>query len=48
MGDIAEMMIEGVLCNGCGVYLDGEETGYPRWCDDKDCQLIKKQVEENE
>ena len=32
MGDIADMMLEGVLCEGCGVYLDGESPGYPRYC----------------
>jgi hypothetical protein len=36
MGDIAEMMIEGYLCECCGVVIDGEEPGYPRQC--SDCQ----------
>lgn len=31
MGDIAEMMLAGVLCEICGVYL-GKETGHPRQC----------------
>lgn len=41
MGDIADMMIEGVLCESCGSYM-GKETGYPdeegfpRSCCDKD------------
>ncbi|MBV8273558.1 MAG: hypothetical protein JO067_14925 [Cupriavidus sp.] len=34
MGEIAEMMLDGTLCEGCGVYLDGEGDGYPRRCDD--------------
>ena len=36
MGDIAEMTLNGILCERCGTYIDGEETGYPRKCDD--CQ----------
>jgi len=32
MGDIADSMIEGLLCQYCGVFLDGEEPGYPRSC----------------
>jgi len=36
MGDIAEMMLDGTLCEGCGVHLegdyDGEPWGFPRLC----------------
>ena len=32
MGEIADMMLDGTLCEGCGVYLEGEPTGYPRYC----------------
>lgn len=32
MGDIADMMLDGTLCEGCGVYLEGEARGYPRYC----------------
>ena len=31
MGEIAEMMIDGTLCEGCGVYL-GDGQGFPRYC----------------
>jgi len=31
MGDIADMMLDGTLCEGCGVYL-GEAVDYPRRC----------------
>lgn len=31
MGEIADMMLDGTLCEGCGVYL-GDECGYPRYC----------------
>ncbi|WP_197021177.1 hypothetical protein [Sporolactobacillus terrae] len=34
MGEYAEMMLEGVLCEQCGCLIDGEETGYPRLCED--------------
>lgn len=38
MGDISEMILEGSLCEQCGVYI-GEEIGYPRLC--KDCKKEK-------
>lgn len=31
MSDIVDQMIDGTLCNGCGVYLGGAQ-GYPKWC----------------
>lgn len=31
MGEIADAMINGEFCMGCGEYL-GEETGYPGYC----------------
>jgi hypothetical protein len=34
MGDYADMMLEGVTCEGCGVYM-GDGDGYPERC--KDC-----------
>jgi hypothetical protein len=34
MGEIAEAMINGLFCEMCGAYLDGEEPGYPRRCSD--------------
>lgn len=33
MGDIAELMLLGVLCEYCGCYV-GEPVGYPRYCED--------------
>ena len=33
MGDIADMMLEGVLCEGCGGLL-GEGHGFPGLCHD--------------
>ena len=32
MGDIADMMLDGTLCQLCGVYLDGEGNGCPTYC----------------
>lgn len=32
MGEIADMMLEGFLCECCGTMIDGEEPGYPRLC----------------
>ena len=35
MGEIAEMMLDGALCEGCGVAMgDGKSPGYPRKCSD--------------
>jgi len=31
MGEIAEMMLAGVLCEQCGEFI-GDEVGYPRNC----------------
>lgn len=32
MGSIADMMLEGMLCEGCGISLAGPAPGYPRYC----------------
>jgi hypothetical protein len=32
MGEIAEMMLDGTLCAGCGEYL-GRDLGFPQYCD---------------
>ena len=31
MGEIAEMMLDGTLCEGCGVFM-GDECGFARLC----------------
>lgn len=31
MGEVAEMMLDGTLCEGCGVYL-GSDEGIPGYC----------------
>jgi len=33
MGEIADMLLRGVLCERCGVFL-GDEVGYPCYCED--------------
>ncbi len=33
MGEIAEMMLDGSLCHGCGVYIDDDYEGIPRLCE---------------
>ena len=41
MGEIAEAMLNGILCAGCGEYLHcDEEAGFPLYCSEqcaKDC-----------
>lgn len=32
MGDAADSMINGLMCELCGVLIDGDEPGYPRRC----------------
>lgn len=32
MGEIADLMINGDICEGCGCELDGEGDGFPRRC----------------
>lgn len=34
MGEVAEAILSGLLCEACGSYVDGEEPGYPRKCEE--------------
>ena len=34
MGEIADMMLDGRLCGGCGMHLYDEAPGYPIYCGD--------------
>jgi len=34
MGEIADMMLDGTLCEGCGVFLNKNPPGYPCYCDE--------------
>lgn len=40
MGDISEMMLDGTLCESCGVYIDDNPQGVPRKC--SDCKAEEK------
>jgi len=33
MGEAVEFMLDGILCQVCGVFIDGESPGYPRTCE---------------
>jgi hypothetical protein len=45
MGEIAEMMLDGTLCESCGVYLQGHARGFPRRC--FDCKRDAQQLREH-
>ncbi len=32
MGEIADAMLDGFLCQVCGEVVDGDDPGYPRSC----------------
>ncbi len=34
MGEVADMMLDGTLCQGCGVFLNDDPPGYPCSCHD--------------
>ena len=34
MGEMADMIIDGTVCEECGAFLDGAMPGYPRKCSD--------------
>lgn len=34
MGETTEMILDGLLCQVCGSFIEGEEPGYPRNCED--------------
>lgn len=31
MGEYAEMMLDGTMCEGCGEYMGGAGEGFPRY-----------------
>lgn len=36
MGEIADAMINGLMCECCGTYMDdGDEPGFARWCSEQ-------------
>lgn len=32
MGDIADSMLDGTVCEACGAYIDDEAEDFPRYC----------------
>ena len=32
MGEIAEMMLDGTMCECCGEYIHGPASGFPSYC----------------
>lgn len=45
MGEIADMMLEGDLCAGCGAFIDEQGgDGYPRYCS-KQCAIDQGALE---
>lgn len=36
MGEVIELVFEGVLCKECGCLVDTTAVGYPRTCEDCD------------
>jgi predicted amidophosphoribosyltransferase len=34
VGEVAEMMLDGTLCQCCGVYLDSSRGDFPQYCPD--------------
>ena len=45
MGEIAEAMVGGLLCEECGVVIDGDWPGHPRKC--ADCGGVQDKPERN-
>lgn len=41
MGEIADMVLDGILCEQCGEYIDDPGPGYPRLC--AGCQLTEEE-----
>ena len=41
MGEIAEMVLDGILCESCGAMVDGYAAGYPRMC--ANCEKEKRE-----
>lgn len=42
MGDVVDLVLDGILCEACGCFIDGNASGYPRKC--ADCKIAKEGV----
>lgn len=45
MGEYAEMVLEGLVCQYCGEYM-GDDPGYPQTCNDCQHELTVAEVEQ--
>jgi Zn finger protein HypA/HybF involved in hydrogenase expression len=43
MGEYADMILDGTMCQGCGVFLNDEPPGYP--CDCTDCARDRQKID---
>lgn len=34
MGNVVDLVLDGILCEACGAFVDGNASGYPRKCID--------------
>jgi hypothetical protein len=48
MGEIAEMIMMGFICQQCGMPIDGDGWGYPRCCDDCETEIKKLEKTQTE
>jgi hypothetical protein len=39
MGEIADMILMGFICQQCGMPIDGDAYGFPRCCEDCDDEV---------
>ena len=44
MGDVVELMLDGVLCEVCFGFVDAEPCGYPRKCDDCEEEVMAERA----
>ena len=45
MSEIAEMMLDGTLCERCGGIIDGTTPGFPRLCEDCEDDDLDEEIE---
>lgn len=43
MGEYAEMILDGILCERCGDFLSGEPIGFPQTCGECHKKMQRKQ-----
>jgi len=49
MGEHADMILMGFICQQCGMPVDGDAFGFPRCCDDcEDSREVKTNIEKKE